>query len=286
MNRPILLATCEEWSELHPDDRGIIDVLAQRGITALPAVWNDPNVQWHTAAAVVLRSTWDYTRNREAFLRWLDGLSCPLFNPSDVVRWNTDKVYLSVLGDAGLPVTPTVYLKPGEAVFETLGGEHVVVKPSVSAGSQDTIRLRANDRSAIESHVAGIHAQGKTAMIQPYLDAVDGEGETALLFFGGVFSHAIRKGPLLREVGRLATDGLFAAEAIEARTPSDAEKQLGARVLEALPFETPLYARVDLIPGPEGAPMILEVELTEPSLFFEFSAGSHERYVDALVTRL
>lgn len=288
MNDPVLLATCREWSDLHPDDRPLIGLLAERGVPARAAVWDAPDVDWSQARAVVLRSTWDYPSRREHYLQWLTQLPAPVFNSEPVVRWNTDKRYLHTLAEGGLPVTPTAYVAPGEALptrfdFDTA---ELVVKPTVSAGSQDTLRLRTDDRAGLEAQVTSIHRKGKTAMIQPYLDAVEGAGETALLFFDGVFSHAIRKGPLLREVGRFATDGLYAEETIDPRAASDEQVSLGERVLAALPFETPLYARVDLIPGPDGAPLILELELTEPSLFFEHAPGSRERYLDALLARL
>lgn len=254
----ILIATCEEWPNLHPDDRGLLAAFAERDMGAAPAVWNDPDVDWPQADAVLLRSTWDYSRTRDAFLRWLEGLSVPVFNPPAMIRWNTDKRYLDTLGLRGVPVVPTVYVDPGHSAPETPLAAQCVVKPSVSAGSQDTIRLEGDNRPAIERQVARIHRQGKTAMIQPYLANVDSAGETALLFIDGEFSHSVRKGPMLPEVGRLATDGLFAAEAIESRAASAAELELGFQVIRALPFETPVYTRVDLIPGADGAPVVLE----------------------------
>lgn len=289
MSHPVLLATCREWSELHPDDQPLIDGLRARGIPARAAVWDDPSVPWSEARAVVLRSTWDYPGQRDVFLSWLEALPVPVFNPAPVVRWNTDKRYLHALAERGVPVTPTVYLAPGEepdARLDALGAAELVVKPTVSAGSQDTLRLRADDVEGLAGHLARIHQRGKTAMVQPYLSAVEEEGETALLFFDGVFSHAIRKGPLLREVGRLATDGLYAEETIDARRPSDAEIVLGRQVLDALPFEPLLYARIDLIPGPDRNPRVLEVELSEPSLFFEHGPGSRARFLDAVMRRL
>lgn len=286
MPKTVFIATCEQWPDLHPDDRGIIEGLRARGRHALPAVWNDPAVDWQAGQAVVLRSTWDYTRARPEFLEWLEGLPCPVFNPAEVVRWNTDKRYLETLRVAGVPITPTFYLEVGASLPDELGAKECVVKPSVSAGSQDTIRLATDDRRAISAHVEAIHRQGKTVMVQPYLSGVESQGETALLYIDGRFSHAIRKGPILRETGRVATDSLFALEAVEAREPTADERELAARVLAALPFSGLLYTRVDLIPDDEGAPVVLEVELTEPSIFFEHGPGSQDRFVEAIVSRL
>jgi O-ureido-D-serine cyclo-ligase len=126
----------------------------------------------------------------------------------------------------------------------------------------------------------------RSVLLQPYLDRVDEHGETALVFFGGVFSHAIRKGPLLRP-GEGPTRALFAVEHISPRTPTAAEMRVAERTLKAIPFEQPLlYARVDLIQDAQGEPQVLELELTEPSLFFTHAPGSAERFVEAIEKRL
>jgi hypothetical protein len=125
---------------------------------------------------------------------------------------------------------------------------------------------------------------GASVLVQPYLAAVDSEGETGLLFFDGRFSHAIRKGPLLRR-GEAATRALFAPEHIGARVPSDEEREVAKRILAAIPFDRLAYARVDLLPSPNG-PMLLELELTEPSLFFATAPGAAARFARILAQRL
>jgi O-ureido-D-serine cyclo-ligase len=127
-------------------------------------------------------------------------------------------------------------------------------------------------------------SEKRSVLLQPYLDRVDEIGETALLYFEGQFSHAIRKGPLLRRKERPTTE-LFAKEAITARVPDAAELRLADRALRAIPFATPMYARVDLIRDPQGDPVVLELELIEPSLFFPFAERSAERFAAAVVSR-
>jgi hypothetical protein len=124
-------------------------------------------------------------------------------------------------------------------------------------------------------------------MVQPYLDAVDEQGETALLFLGGEFSHAIRKGQMLRPGHGPSTD-LFLSEQITARTPDEAELTLADRILDALPWPRSelLYARVDLIPDTDGSPRLVELELTEPSLYFSFGEGAARRLADLVIERL
>jgi hypothetical protein len=169
-----------------------------------------------------------------------------------------------------------------------------VIKPAVSAGSKDTGRYDLSDpdhrRLAVE-HVTRLQAAGRLTMVQPYLAAVDTLGETAMLFVGGpdglVFSHAIRKGPMLTGPD-LGVEGLYREETITARTPTDAEQVLARQVLAAVPggADRLLYARVDLIPGPDGSPVLVEVELTEPSLFLGYAEGAADRLADAIVSRL
>lgn len=258
--------------------------LERLGAEVATPVWDDPAVDWAAFELVVVRCTWDYVDRRDAFLAW--ARSVPrLANPAPLLAWNTDKRYLRDLAAAGLPTVPTVFLEPGES-FAAPAAAELVVKPSVSAGAQDTRRHPGAPPGAAAAHVAELHAAGRTAMVQPYLDAVDEAGETALLYVDGTFSHAIRKGPLLRP-DRPPPDALFALEQISPREPSTAERALGDRVLAALRerWGVPLYARVDLLPGPDGAPAIVEVELTEPSLFLSHAPGAPERLARAIAAR-
>jgi O-ureido-D-serine cyclo-ligase len=199
-----------------------------------------------------------------------------------------------------VPVVPTRFVEPGADVRATLReflmrgtvdagqrGEFAefVVKPSIGAGSRDTARYRRDDTARAIAHIERLLAAGRSTILQPYLDRVDQAGETALIHFGGRFSHAIRKGPLLR-AGAGLVDGLFAPEEITPREPDDAERLVAAAACAAMPFEPLLYARVDLIRDPAGAPVLLELELTEPSLFLAHAPGAAERLVQALLRTL
>ena len=186
-------------------------------------------------------------------------------------------------------------LDPGDAFTVPASGEYVV-KPSVSAGSRDTNRYLAGDHDELASaHVAGLLAAGRTVMVQPYLDAIDTDGETALLFFGGEFSHAVRKGPLL-ERGMAFVTSAYKAESMAPREASMVELAVADRVLDALPStgagvarDDLLYARVDLVPGADGSPVLLELELAEPSMFLDLDgtqgAASAGRFAAAITAR-
>lgn len=293
MSAQIALATAAEFPDLDDDGPALLAALRRRGLTAEPAVWTDEQVDWSAYDLVVVRATWDYAPRRDDFLAWAERVAAvtALRNGPDVLRWNTDKTYLRDLAAAGLPVVPTEWLEPGDAVALPEEGEYVV-KPAVSAGSKDTNRYRAAEHGDLASrHARDLLAAGRRVMVQPYLHEVDTYGETALLFFAGEFSHAIRKGPLLQPAMDLVA-GAYQPEEIVPRTPSDAERDVAERVLDALPWDRHelTYARVDLVPGTDSEPTVLELELTEPSMFLlDDGAGGHEaadRFAVAIAGRV
>jgi len=278
----VAVATAADVRERDEDWVPFRDALAAAGAQPELVAWDDPGVGWGAFDRVVVRSTWDYyLGRRDEFLAWAAAVAARthLANPPAVLRWNTDKRYLAELAAAGLPVVPTAFAGPGEDVVLP-DAEEVVVKPTVSAGSRDTARHR--DRDAARDHVRRLQAAGRTAMVQPYLPAVDDAGESALVFLAGRYSHAVRKGPLLAP-GGASSDALWAEEDIRPRDPAPAELAVAEQVLDAVPFRRGdlLYARVDLLPGPDGAPTLLELELTEPSLFLATAPGAAGRLAAA-----
>jgi glutathione synthase/RimK-type ligase-like ATP-grasp enzyme len=278
----LALASARAARALDEDLPPLLDAARRRGFDVEVLDWDDAAVDWSAFQTVLLRSTWDYTDRLPEFLAWAERVAdrTRLLNPPSVLRWNTDKRYLLDLEAAGVPIIPTRFLSPEAPIDVDLSGD-LVVKPSVGAGSRGARRFRDAPAAAAE-HVRELMSAGRTVLIQPYLDAVDRDGETALIYFAGRFSHAIRKGPLLRPNGE-ATRALFAPEHITARRPSAAELRVAERALAAVPHPEPLvYARVDLLPDPKAGPRLLELELTEPSLFFAHGPGSTERLLDAL----
>jgi glutathione synthase/RimK-type ligase-like ATP-grasp enzyme len=268
----VALATCAEVPDGDDEAPPLTAALARRGVEAAAAVWDDQNVDWAAFDLVVIRSTWDYPARREEFLAWAESLPNVL-NAPEVLRWNTDKRYLDELGGTAVPTTfipPGSSFSPPDTAF--------VVKPAVGAGSIGAARYDARDPSSAQ-HVGELHAAGKTVMVQPYLEAIDREGELALIFIEGRFSHAVHKEALLAAGSGPAT-GLYLEETMSAAEASPDELEVAERALDAVPFarESLLYARVDLLPGPA----VLEVELTEPSLFIGYAEGAPERFADAI----
>jgi hypothetical protein len=284
----VALVTCHLFPGLWDDDFPLRDELRARGVTADAVRWDDPGADWDAYDLAVIRSTWDYVPRRDEFVAWAQRVP-RLANPADVVEWNTDKTYLRELLAEGLPVTPTEYVTPGGTWQPPAAGEWVI-KPTVSAGSQDTGRYALPAQADLAAaHVARLTGAGRTAMIQPFLTAVDTAGETALIYFADpdadrlVFSHAARKGAMLTGPDEGAIDP--GSERISPAVATAAELAAAEAVLKAIPPGI-LYARVDLIPGPDGAPLLVELELTEPGLFLRTDPAAAPRLAEAIVSRL
>jgi glutathione synthase/RimK-type ligase-like ATP-grasp enzyme len=244
-------------------------------------------VQWDAFRAVVVRSTWDYSDRYEAFLEWCAQPRL-LLNALPVITWNTDKRYLRELSAAGVPVVPTTWIDPGTPDDEVrIPDGEVVVKPSVSAGARNTSRYRPSDREQARAHVARLLAANRCVLVQRYVDSVDTNGETGLIFIGGVFSHAICKGPVLRTHG-VATDQLWAPEEISVRIPDASERAVAEATLDGVPWSRDelVYARVDLVRGDGGAPLLLELELAEPSLFLGYGDQAAAKLAAAIAARI
>ncbi|GAA4962611.1 ATP-grasp domain-containing protein [Actinoplanes utahensis] len=286
----IALVTSADLPDLWDDDHPLRDALRERGVTVEAVRWDDPAADWSGYDLAVIRSPWDYVARREEFVAWARTVP-RLANPAAIVAWNTDKRYLRDLAAAGIPIIPTEFIGPGESWTPPSQGEWVV-KPTISAGSQDTSRYRLpGDATLATAHVERLTGAGRTAMIQPYLSAVDTAGETAVLCTPDAsgeltFSHGIRKAPMLTGPAGAPIDA--SSERITPRDPSPAEIEAAARVLAVIPggAKQLLYARVDLIPGPDGTPTLIELELTEPCLFLRTAPGSADRLADAILARL
>jgi hypothetical protein len=281
----VALVTCATLPELDRDDRQLLEPLRALGIEATPAVWDDPMVDWAAFDLVVIRNPWDYTSRRDEFVRW--ARSVPrLANPGDVVEWNTDKQYLAELAAGGVPIVPTTWLSPGEVANLPGGGRHVV-KPSVGAGSVGAAAFSmddARDAARAAKHTARLLEAGLTVMVQPYLERIEQRGETGVIFVGGKFSHGIAKGAMLVGDRGTEAEGLYKQETITARQPTDAEMEVARLALDSVPGgpHRLLYARIDLVPAVDGAPLLMELELAEPSLFMHTAPGSVDRFADAI----
>lgn len=288
----LALATCAQWPDLDDDDALLFPAFEALGITASPAVWDDPTLSWNEFDAVVLRETWDYAERRDEFLEWARRVAqlTTVINPLPIITWSSDKHYLLDLVDAGVPCVPTIFIEPnGTGEWEPPGADEFVVKPAVSAGSRNTERYASAERELADEHVRRILAEGRSVMVQPYLARVDCVAETAMVYFGGKYSHAARKGPLLMRTGeRKGAGGLFLEETIDPCQATPDHLAVGQAALEAAisaTGELPSYARIDLVEDDDGHPVVLEVEMVEPSAFLRTATGAADRFARAIAAR-
>lgn len=307
--RRVALVSAASAMHLDDDLSPLIDALTARDAEPLVVDWCDPSVDWASFDLAVLRSTWDYTWKLDAFLEWAATVESvtTLANPLDVVRWSADKRYLPQLATLGVPVVPTAVLEPDPAASaagtSAAGNEweralaaidpaaDVVVKPVVSAGGRDTERFGPGSRSAAAAHAEALLGGGRAVLVQPYLDAVDAHGETGIVYLGNKRSHAFNKGALL-DGNDTMVESLYREERITAAVATPDMVAVAEAALDAVALCVPgrsrhdlLYARVDVAPSPTG-PVVLELELVEPSLYLATDPASPARAAAAILAAL
>jgi glutathione synthase/RimK-type ligase-like ATP-grasp enzyme len=279
----VALVTCQSLPEADLDAEPLEGALRRANLRAAWVPWDGPDggeSSFRNATIAVVRSTWNYFHDRPGFVAWAHRTAglCRLFNPADVLATNTDKIYLQELQRLGIPIVPTAFVDPGStadlgALMDAHGYDRVVVKPRVSAGSFRTDVHRRGELSGGELARAAQHGP---VMVQPFVDSVDDYGERSLVWIDGVFTHAVRKSPRFSQ-GVERVDGVPIA---------DDERAFAERVMDGASARGLLYGRVDLARDHDGRPMLMELELTEPSLQFRFCPEALERFVDGIARRV
>ncbi|MGA8098482.1 MAG: hypothetical protein WB810_07470 [Candidatus Cybelea sp.] len=280
------LVTCDGVPALDPDDRLLLDELRNRGLSVSVAIWSDPSAQWSASRLCVLRSTWDYHHRYSEFFAWLEHAETvtSVKNEPNLIRWNSHKSYLRELEQRGVRVVPTTWIARGSKrnlvkVARGNGWSDLVLKPAYGAASHE-VRLI---RGVAAGHAAGqAHLDRMTrvhdVLVQPYLDAVVGYGERALVFFAGRYSHAVVKKPF--------DTVLAVGDARSSRVTADACEIATARqALRAVPGR-PLYARVDLLRDDSHNVCVSEVELIEPGLYLGVDASATRLFAEAIESEL
>lgn len=270
------------------DDHLAVDALSAAGWQVDTIPWNAANIDWAGFEAVVVRSTWDYHRHVDAFF---DTLECiqeagpRVFNDIDIMRWNADKHYLADLAELGVSVVPTLFgraLERGDMAHfaEILDSGSLVVKPVRGANAEGTFRVEAGE--PLSETILDLYAS-HPFMVQPFVSSIQDEGEVSLFYFGGKYSHAIRKTPRRGDF-RVQEEhgGTIQAWIPETEARAAAEMVMGA-LNERWPDRLTLYARVDLVRDPQaGEWMLMELEVIEPSMYFRKDHGAASRFANAL----
>jgi len=280
----LALATCAHLPGIHPDDVHLASALARLGIEPVACTWDDPAVDWSRFDAVLIRTTWDYFQRYEAFLQWLERLSVPTINEQALLRWNSDKRYLLELSQLGVDIVPARVVSAGNLrdLLAGMAGDDVVVKPTVSGGAWNTVRGIAGDAS-FEHAVAALPTT-YDYLVQAFVPEVASAGEWSLLFFDGVFSHAILKRAASGEF-RVQSQFGGSVEPIEPDAGILASAQKALAAVAKLGYPDHAYARVDGVMI-DGRFRLMELEMIEPALFLAGRPDAAERFAANLRRRL
>lgn len=275
----IALVTGAEMAKPDPETHYLVAALAQLGVAADIVPWDAP-VDWAAWPLVVVRTPWDYFRRLPEFLAWAERTRrlARFVNPYEVIDWNSHKQYLRGLAEAGIATVPTLWLDHGcgdaRARLAARGWGEVVVKPAVSIGAIGALRAAALDPACLE-HLDRLVAEGDV-MVQPFVASVAEAGEVSLVYFGGRFSHAIRKQPA---PGDFRVQDMYGGT-VHPHQPTAAELAVADAVLARTPAPT-TYARIDLVEF-DGAPALMEAELIEPELFLGATAEAAMNFARVL----
>lgn len=287
MRRPrIAIATCTGYDDLKVDDELLRSAFAARGAEAASVRWDNGRTDWGRFDLCLVRSTWDYHDNYPGFLAWTQQVEAAsaLRNPAGLIAWNSEKTYLRELEAAGVPTVPTVWVDRSagidlEAALAEQGWEEAVIKPTVDLGAKNLHRVRAG---AAEAQTAlGAVLERHEAMVQPFLPALEAEGELSLIYIDGTLSHAVRKRPA---TGDFRVQSIWGGTMTPAE-PSPSEIEIGALAIAQL-TEPPLYARVDLVTDLGDSPCLIELELIEPNLYLNTNPTAADHLADAVLAIL
>jgi len=271
----VALASCLTLPEPDPDEAPLLKALRDRGLVAETWAWDDADVDWSETRMVLLRSTWNYYEDLDAFLAWAARVdeATTLHNPVEVLIWNTHKRYLLELCKLDVPVVPTELVVRGDTtqlaeLCTARGWRDIVVKPAVAAASFGAYMTNADDID--QGRFAALVAERDT-LVQPFVESVRSHGERSVVVIDGQITHSVRKEP------RFGDDD----ESVSGPHPiAPDDAKLVHDAIAAIPGEgTLLYTRVDIVRDTDGAPMVSELELAEPSLFFPYSDEALARMV-------
>jgi len=283
MMRRCAFLTMTDIGDFVTYDHLLIEPMSAAGWQVEMVPWQ-AKVDWDDFELAIIRTPWDYHDHQQAFLEVLAAIEqsqCRLENPLDIVRWNIDKVYLKQLQQRGCPIVPTRFksqLTNSDVLdaYAEFGTDKLVIKPTISASAMDTFPVGQQTWVDQQQQILPIF-QDKVAMLQPFIPAVVSEGEFSLFYFAGQLSHSILKTP---KADDFRVQEEYGARLQLIQPPVEILKA-GQQAIDAVGQEL-LYARVDLVRMSDGQFALMELELIEPSLYFNMDSGSAQRFVDRL----
>ena len=282
----VFFATCHDQPLIAPDDEPLAAALRARGATVTPAPWTEiDRYALVDAPPVLLRSTWDYHRSPMVFWQWLTAVGDSgrtVWNKPAIARGNIDKVYLEQLEARGVAIPRTRWLDrvDQETVRQTIaeeGWDRAVLKPRIAATAYGTF-LVTRDSQLSDRDLGPARASG--ALLQEFVPAIEEAGEISLVYIDGTFSHAVSK---RAQPGDFRVQQDFGGS-VQPMVPSPALLAFADRVMATVNGD-PLYARVDVVESSRG-PLLMELELIEPELYFLHVPAAANVFADAIVKRL
>jgi len=282
----IVFVTCERWPNISASDNLVADALRQRGHGVEAVTWQDDFARLQNADLIILRSQWDYHYDLAAFTTWLDHVEAaalPVYNPVSLVRWNLHKDYLFDLQARGVLIPTSHLLPPHEdpaPIFQRLGWSQAVIKPLAGASGHLVERVTLADLLDWSARTRSQRADGAW-LIQEFRPEIQVSGEWSMIFLAGHFSHAVVKQPTN---GEYRVNSQYAGQ-ITRQAPSSSVVVQAQQILTHLPV-LPLYARVDGIVTASGDLCLIELELNEPGLYFNYAPEQAVHFAEVIDDQL
>lgn len=275
------IVTCTEVDELTKSEQRLIPLFQREHVIAKAVVWNDATVDWEAYDYLIIRSVWDYHLHHEAFTDWiatLESKGIKTLNPVQVIRSNQHKFYLKRLQEKGIAIVPTQFVNQTKdldlSAVRHVGWEQMVIKPAISASSFLTETFSKDQLGEIENTYTPI-ARRRDLLVQQFMPEVRHFGELSLIFFNRTYSHTVLK---TATSGEFRVQSEYGGSTVTYR-PSNMIIETAKKILSQFDG-TLLYARIDgLIQN--GRFVLMEIELIEPDLFFEYDKEAAQRFVNA-----
>ena len=257
------------------EDRLVMDGVEKLNLRTIKKDWNDTNFNWSSTKSAIFRSTWDYFDQFSNFRNWLELVKeqCYLINPYEQINWNLDKHYLLDLQKLDLPIVESVFVSKKtqlnlETISKSKNWKDIVIKPTISGAARHTYHLKNDEIKKFQDKWLSL-TNNEDFMVQEFQKNILSTGEIAVMLFGGEYSHSVLK---KAKKGDFRVQDDFGGS-VEKINPSLEIIELAEKTVKSLKT-IPLYARVDIIFDNGSNPVISELELIEPELWFRFKEES------------
>lgn len=287
MNNKVAFLSTDNLENFFTYDKLLFEPMKKIGWMAEEISWKNEEVNWNDYSSVIVRSTWDYQNDSEKFLNVLEKInnsSAHLENNLDLMRWNMNKSYLFDLENKGIRIVETIWEKsfnPNTVFqyFDKLKSDEIIIKPNISANADNTFRLTREKLIEKLPDLEKIFVD-REFMVQPFMQNIVDEGEYSLFFFNGEFSHCVLKRPKEKDFRVQEEHG----GKFKSVVPSQQQKTIGKNIIDKLAV-LPLYGRTDLVRTADNDFALMELELIEPSLYFNMDSESPTRFANAFAER-